>query len=249
MIKRLVVRKADALVDMGRPILARLEADSRLAEAAASMKTTQTALEARVDALNAAWTAEQLARIQRDEERRQLNAEAREFAFIILSGNGNHHNADPYLRYFPEGYGRIMLLPSSSLEEYVRLILTTLDEETDTKILSHRDRVQGAFDRFLVAEDAYRAARSARSEAFALAQAEKREWTRGVVRARALAEWACHFEQAYLRSIFSALRRVRRKATEEEPEIVETPAITAVGPQPLSVPAQPPDETTGQAAA
>ena len=53
MIKRLVVRKADALVDMGRPILARREADSGLAEAAASMKTTQTALEAGVEALTA----------------------------------------------------------------------------------------------------------------------------------------------------------------------------------------------------
>ena len=131
MIKRLVVRKADALVDMGRPILARLEADSRLAEAAASMKTTQTALEPRVDALNAAWAAEQLARIQRDEERRQLNAEVREFAFIILSGNGNHHNADPYLRYFPEGVAPVVNAPLENELVKVGSILSKLAEEED----------------------------------------------------------------------------------------------------------------------
>ena len=210
MIQRLVARTADALVRMGRPILAQLEADPRLAVAAGSMRVTHSALEAKVDALNVARRAEQLARAERDEEQRRLTVEIRAFAFDVLSLNGNHHDADPYLLYFPDGYGEVMQRTAASLEEFALMILTKLEGETDPEILGRRGRLEESQSRFAAAENAYRAAVRTRKEAFELVQAEKREWTRGVVLARALAESACHYERAYVRLIFSPIRAPRR---------------------------------------
>ena len=237
MIKRLVSRRADALVDMGRTILARLEVDPRLAESAGSMKATQSGLEPKVDALDAARSAERLARVQRDEDRRLLASQVREFGFMLLSGNGNHHNAAPYLKYFPDGYGELAQLQSGALGEFGRLILAKFAQETDPKILAQRDLVEQALNRFLATEDAYQAARRARNEAFALVQAEKRNWTRGVIKARSLAESECHFERAYVRSIFIPIAMPKPAVTNEESGTVETPAPVASVPPALHAPA------------
>jgi hypothetical protein len=247
MIKRLTVRKADKLVRMGKPILAKLEADPRLAEAASSMKTTQSVLEAKVAALDAARTAEQLAHARRDEEQRLLAVEVREFGFIVLSVNGNHHNADPYLLYFPDGYGDAMQLTSDALADFARMLLSKLATETDPKILPRKERIEEALNRFVTAEAAYQEALRARNEAFAAVQAEKRNWTRGVIRARALAESSCHFERAYLRAIFSPIAQ-RRKGAAEESETEETPAAATTGPQIVPIPAPPQGQPEEEAA-
>jgi hypothetical protein len=215
MIKRLTLRRAAVLVDIGRPILARMEADPRLAESAGSMRTTQDALEARVEALDAAWAAERAARATRDEDHRVLAVVVREFGFIVLSGNGNHHNADPYLLYFPHGYGHAMQLLPAVLGTYAEEILTKLAYETDEKLLAYRELIETALSRFQASEDAFQAAHGARQQAFALVQAEKRNWVRGVIKTRALAESECYYECAYLRFIFAAIRKPRRVAKEE----------------------------------
>jgi hypothetical protein len=230
MIKRLVSRCAAALVDIGRPIVARLEADPRLAESAGSMRTTQDALEVRVDSLNAAWAAEQATRARRDEDHRVLAAAVREFGFIVLSGNGNHHNADPYLLYFPQGYGDAMQLGPGELGTFVQEILSKLAFEKDEKILARREPIEGALNRFQASEDAFQAARNARLQVFSLVQAEKRNWVRGVVKARALAEAECHYERAYVRSLFAAITTPRRVAA-DEPGTEEVPAAVVAPPQ------------------
>ena len=247
MSKRLVGRRAEKLAAMGKPILARLEADPRLAEAASSMKTTQSVLEAKVAALDAARTAAQLTRARRDEEQRLLAAEVREFGFIVLSVNGNHHNADPYLLYFPDGYGNAMQLASDALADFARLLLSKLATETDPKLLQRKEGIEEALARFVTAETVHQEALRVRNEAFAVVQAEKRNWTRGVVRARALAEFSCHFERAYLRAVFSPIAQ-RRKGAAEEPETEEAAAAAATGPQIVPAPAPPQGEPEEEAA-
>jgi len=216
MVRRLISRCAEALVDIGRTIFEALEIDPRLVDAAGSMRTTQSELEAKVDALHTARSTERIARVRRDEDHRILSVVIREFALIVLALNGNHTNADPYLKYFPLGFGVAMHLLPVALGSFGRQLLATLAEETDPKILSYRSAIEEALNRFLASEDAWQAAHRGRLEAFALVQAEKRNWVRGVRKARALAECACHYERAYIRSIFAEIRTPRRAPKEAE---------------------------------
>lgn len=235
MVKRLAGRRAEVLIEMGRPILDTLEVDPRLDEAAGCMKIAQRGLETRSEALEAARVIERLARVERGEAHRVLGAETREFALIILSGNGNHHDADPYVLYFPDGYGDVMQLTPAALGEFGHLILTKLEEETNPKVLAHREPIEKALDRLVAAEEAYQAAHRARAEAFALVQAEKRNWARGVTLARALADSAVYYEPAYVRSIFAPVARRRRRVVREASG-VESPAERPAEPLPVQEP-------------
>jgi len=156
-----------------------------------------------------------------------LSVEVREFALVVLAGNGNHPNADPYLKYFPQGYGEAMQLTAAALGTFGRQILTTLAEETGPKSWPTAGPVEEALNRFLASEDAWQTAHRNRLEAFAAVQSEKRNWVRGVQKARALAESACHYERAYTRSIFAPVRAPRRAP--EEAEAGETLAPVAAG--------------------
>jgi hypothetical protein len=78
---------------------------------------------------------------------------------------------------------------------------------------------------------AYLTPHAARKEAFALLQSEKREWERGVGLAQALAGHACHYEKAYIRSIFASVRtprRVRREQAEEVREVGDVAEVEEV---------------------
>jgi hypothetical protein len=161
-------------------------------------------------------------RALRDEDQRVLAAELRGFGLLVLSLNGNHHDVDPYLLYFPRGYSYLRRLPAAGLLAFGHELLSKLAEERARKLLARREELQEALTRFALSQETWAAARSAREQAFAIVQGERRAWARGVFKARALATIECHFERAYVRGIFAGTAE-RRRRVKAPLEVVEAP--------------------------
>lgn len=214
----LISRKATVMVEFGRTIFNRLRFDSRLTQAATAMEPIQAKLEARVQTWDEARAAAGRAIGNRDDVRRILVGTLREFGFTILSVTGNHHSVDPYLRYFPNGYGDIRYLDPLRLIEFTWALLYKLDAEPEPKIVAGREPITSALTAFLTVQQDCETAISTRNKAFDAMQVEKRAWVRGMRRVRSIAEEACYFEKAYLRSIFAPLMRRRRPSPGEIPE-------------------------------
>jgi hypothetical protein len=201
------------------------------------MEAAQSRLKAKVNAWEAAVAAEVTAEAHRDEAQRITACLVREFGFTTLSASGNHHNEDPYLLYYPDGYGDATRRKAAEIAEFCRVALEKLAEETDPKILSYREQLAAARESILSTEEAYVTALNARQEAFERLQAERRAWVRGLSEARALAEAACFNERAYVRAIFAPADATRRRGQPEPAEGAAAPASAerpATGPQNLA---------------
>jgi hypothetical protein len=201
--RRLIRRKATALVVIGDHISPRLAVDQRLQPASAVLSEAQDRLRAKVNLWAASVTAAIMAEADRDEAQRATACQVREFGFITLSASGNHHDEDPYRLYFPDGFGEAIRRRAVEMAEFCRVAVEKLAEETDPKILAYREQLAAARGTLLSTEGAYVAALNTRHEAFERMQAEKRNWVRGLSHARALADGLCFSERAYVRAIFA----------------------------------------------
>jgi hypothetical protein len=228
MCRRLIEHTGARLVRIGRRVLSRLRVDPRLAEPTAALASAQTALENRVTARSEAEEAARNARDERDQAKKNAVYAVREFGLVLLATLGNNHGADDYLRYFPDGYGDILLLKPDEIISFATVILGKLTQETNPKLAAHQEPITATRDALLAAESAYQAARQAQVEAVAYLKAEKRTWARAMISARSRTQVIRYGERAYTRAIFGpAFPRRRRDAPEEE-EPEETPAVPEV---------------------
>jgi hypothetical protein len=229
--KRLAKRRATWLVRTGWRIAQRLRNDPRLQAAADVLDAAQSRLEARVDAWETAVKTEDTAAAERAGALRSASATLRELGYIALSATGGHHDGDPYLIYYPDGYGEATRLPAAETIEFERVLLGKLEQETDPSLVGYRDRIAATRDALISAEAAYATAANAQREAYGLMQAERRSFARGMTETRALAEAACHSEPAYLRVIFAPAEAHRRNNASEQSEDHEAPAHSGTSPE------------------
>ena len=222
--RHLINRNATGLVRIGRRILDNLAVDPRLAESAATLEKSQGALEAKISEWQAASGAAASARTERDRAHRILSNTIRDFAFGILSVTGNHHDADPYLRYLPEGYGAARTLVPVRMIEFVWLVLAKLEDEVEPRILAGRDALAAGLGALEEAQAAHELAAQASADAFGVMQAEKRNWTRGLALARALAGSGCFYDHGYVRALFAAAAEPKRRGSSAEEEVCKTSA-------------------------
>jgi hypothetical protein len=215
-------------LDVSRRILALLGADSRLAEAAAILRSAQEALEARVTA------AEELTEVARTSAGADLDAIRllrdclRGYALSLLTLTRNHPNLDPYPLYFPDGYGDALRLQKVELADFTDALITSLGSETDPRIRANLDGITAARDAYVAAEATARAEAKARDEAITLAEKERRIWARALATSRMRAQEICFGDHAYIRRIFApALAPRCRTGDPEAPQVVEPAEVPA----------------------
>jgi hypothetical protein len=142
----------------------------------------------------------------------------REFALNLLSVVRNNHGADAYLRYFPAGYGSALREKPQQIPEITRAVLGKLAEETDSWLVSFRDRIGATHTAFLVAQDLCVAAVGNRTDAASYLKAEKRLWIQALSGSRLNAGEACLGDEAYVRAIFAPAHLSRRPAASVAPD-------------------------------
>jgi hypothetical protein len=236
MFKHLTRRSAAVCMSIGRRILPKLQADPRLAEAAAALQAGQEAFEEKMTAYGNAVEGVRSAGAARDQAYRGMEDRLREFALNLLSVVRNNHGADIYLRYFPVGYGTAIRENPEQIQEVTRVVLGKLGEETDPWLVSLRDRISSAQETFLAAQSHCVAAITARNDAFAYLAAGKRAWVQSLVVARLKARQACIGDDAYVRAIFSPADPPQRGAA-PAPDSDEAPSVTPAKPEAPANPA------------
>jgi hypothetical protein len=242
MSKRLLGFALESLVEIGRVILARLQADPALAGAASILGTVQEGLQTKMIAWQNAAHAALAAQFTRDEAQRSLNDVVRELALSLLSVTRNHPDAVVYRRYFPDGYGSYIRGTAAAITSFTDGILTKLCEETDAKLTALRERLASAREAFLAAEGEYQTRLGARDNARALAEAEKLRWARGLADARLSAQSVCWDQRPYLHSVFRLALPAKRSTSPTEPaegEPVQPAAPETNQTNPVPAPAPP----------
>ena len=215
MFSKLTVTALWPCVQAGREVLAPLEADRRLAEAAAGLRRAQDAFEALVlGAEERADAARRSAAVSADAGRR-LGDTLRGFGLFLLALSRGRPRLEPCPIYYPEGYGRALRLKGMDLADFAEVTLAKLAVEADPRIRAHVEPLAAALVACVAAAEVARSEAKARDEAFALARKERRRWGRALVAARHRVEEICFGDRAYARALFApavAPRRGRRAA-------------------------------------
>lgn len=223
MFTQLVRSAVGTCVDIGREVLHKLRADARLAEVATRFGAAQASLQTTATMLEEARQAAKAAVAALDDAERRFGQTVREFAMFVLATVKNHHDVDPYLQYFPNGYGDAVRLEPEEMLQFTGVLLTQLETETSPKLVAYREELQVTREAFRAALDAAENAVRARKDAFQLQKAEKREWVRSLAEARRMADTVCYAEASYIRLIFSPARPHPGKVASKDPDSEEPP--------------------------
>ena len=213
MYKHLVRYSAKSCAGIGSRVLSRLQADPRLAEAAAILESGQGALTAKVAAFESATETALTAQAERDMAYRNMEDRLREFALNLLAVVRNDHEHLTYRRYFPAGYGSAIHQTPGQILDVARVVLGKLGEEEDPWLRSFRERIRETAGALEAAHESCVAAIAARRAAFAYMAAEKRSWICALAVSRLRAEEICLSEAAYLRLLFEPAETSRRGHT------------------------------------
>lgn len=168
----------------------------------------------------------------REGARQMLEDALREFGLLILSSTRNNFHTEPYLSYYPDGYGKAIHLSPAKLCQFAEVIGGKLAEEGDPKLVAYRESIATARAALLAAEAAHAAALEARQNAFEYLESAKRDFVEGLSRARLLAESICVHERRYIKNLFAPATRPRLRRRTGDPEESEEPDGEVVTPEP-----------------
>ena len=207
---RLLHRALRYCLEAGRKVLAPLEADQRLTEAAAILRAAQDRFEACVVTVEDRTHGARRSEAAAADALRLLADALRGFGLFLLGLSRNHPQLEPCPGYYPEGYGEALRLGGEDLADFADITIIKLNRETDPRIRAHLEPLTAARDAYIAAAATARADAKARDEAIALAQKERRAWARALVASRHRAEELCFGDRAYIRSIFAPAMAPRR---------------------------------------
>jgi hypothetical protein len=227
-------------LEVGRKVLAPLEADQRLTEAAAILRAAQDAFEPYVFTAEERTHAARRSAAASADALRLLADALRGFGLFLLTLSRNHPRLDPCPGYYPEGYGEALRLAEPELADFADVTITKITGETDPRIHAQLEPLTAARDAYIAAAATARADAKARDEAVAIAEKERRTWARAIVAARHRAEELCFGDRAYIRSIFAPALGPRRGQTEgpDVPENEEPQPPEVVNPAPAPAPVE-----------
>ena len=204
MFKALLRWGPELCVEVGRKILFRLRANPILAEAADELAKVQDSFQKRLTFCDEALEALGQAIAVRGELQRKMAEGLRTFAMSLLSINGNRHDSDWYLRYYPLGYGQMTRGTAEEVCEDASIVLRKLEDETDAWIVSFRERLTAARDALAAAIEDADAKTKVHKEALQLLRTERRFWVAGLSASRLKAQRVYLDDKPYLRWLFQA---------------------------------------------
>jgi hypothetical protein len=243
MFKRMLNLSAQTNLEVGRRILPKLRADARLAEPATALQAAFDEMEAAINAATAAEKAVRDSEAIRDDTGRKFGTVLREFGMVILNAGGNHHNVQPYVIYFPDGYGDVRSCKPRELIQFAGQATAMLEKETDPKLVSYRQVILDACAGFVSAQEVCEAAVRTRTDALAFQKVARRRFVRALGQARNLVAVSCDEEPGYVKAIF-APARVQRSSAPATPDKVETPGTPDEAQSPKTPEASPIPELT-----
>jgi hypothetical protein len=154
----------------------RLNADKALKEMAQSWEKSQSRLQARVAAYEAAQASTMTAMAVRDGEDSALDDAVRRFYGALLAATHNNRKSPLFGIYFPEGVAAMVNAPMEAELQKVAVLLSKLEQEQDEALKSYMGPITAAMDNLTAAVDAHRAALDAELQAYGLVQQEKVNW-------------------------------------------------------------------------
>mgnify|MGYP001247416513 CR=1 FL=1 len=231
MAKWIVHCAGDSVVRMARVVVARLGSDPRLEEAARTLRERLQPLEER----NTAWhnVVDQLVTAtSRDKAAyRDLEGCLRELGLVTLATTRGHHDEDPYINLFPDGYGAAVRQPAARIVAFADVVLGKLADHADPRFVSLRERLTVAKDAFVAAHGDLEVLLRSRQEAYEFLQVAKRDFAASVPVARAQAFAACR-DRRYVRDLFAPTTQKRYAGNGHEPGTVPGAVSSPVAAEP-----------------
>lgn len=234
MFKRLLTCSDQSNLDVGRRVLPRLKHDVRLADPASVLEVAYNELEASWQAVLAGEAAVRDTEAARDDLGRKVAHQVRGLGVRSLCVNDNRHDAQPYVLYFPDGYGDLRNLKAPELIRFAGRVVTMLETETDPDLVVFREKIAASCAEFVPVQKSYEDAVLDLADRKAFGQASRRRFVRALAKARNMAGTICDENPAYVREIFRPAASPKYRAS-KAPEEVEVPQGDTV-PVPQAVP-------------
>ena len=237
MYKSMLLFAAETCLELGHRVLAKLSADTRLVDAASLMTEVQQSLERRLgDFLGKRKTERNLAAV-RDDAQRKLVDSLRTLGANLVALSGGHHDSDLCLRYFPQGYGKMIHDQANQICQLAEVILGKLVDEVDEWVRSFRERIDQTYQGLVAAQAQLEALTRDRQESFQYLRTEVRHWVAGISRAKLRAFAVLLDEPRYLKEVFDAVaRRKNSGASNDGSAGDDPPAEGAPGATPPEAP-------------